>query len=74
MSHLAKIVPGSLRAVGMALVFTVRCCDDPKTDFHVTLNDAHKYTPDDVKLLKDQALRKRVAAHENTLALMKHLE
>lgn len=74
MNHDAKIVPGSLKSHGMALIFVIRCCEDPFTDFPVTINDAYKYTPGDVKILKEQFLRKRSKHHENTLALLKHLE
>jgi len=73
-SHNAQVVEGSLQVNGMDIHLTIRCCNDPQTDYSITIHEAHKYPKEALTIEIDRLKTKRAEQHAALDMLKQHLE
>lgn len=75
MKHEAKIVPGSVEKTSMhGIAFRMTCCDDPKTEASVHIQDAGFLDERELEMKIEQHLGDHAATHQKTGRALEHAE
>lgn len=75
MNHQAKIVAGSVKNTGHGIAFVMRCCEgEGAMESSVHIQQAGRYSPEELKRVLDDYLAEHAARHADHVAAVNFVE